>query len=183
MYYMSRLVVENGEWEDEEGDKRYLAPELLQGRADFKSDIFSAGLIIYQVCSLFHEYAHVYVYRQTDRQTDTHTERERERERDYNEPTGPAWQRAGVAWSGIASGHTHKNIQTTHTYTQMIMNLRDLPGNGPEWHRLRETPPHQIVVPVITPEYADIAQVVTWMIHPDPDFRPSAASMIAENED
>jgi hypothetical protein len=44
-------VVENGEWEDEEGDKRYLAPELLQGRADFKSDIFSAGLIIYQVCS------------------------------------------------------------------------------------------------------------------------------------
>ena len=51
MYYMSRLVVENGEWEDEEGDKRYLAPELLQGRADFKSDIFSAGLIIYQVCS------------------------------------------------------------------------------------------------------------------------------------
>ena len=65
----------------------------------------------------------------------------------------------------------------------MIMNLRDLPGNGPEWHRLRKTPPHQIVVPVITPEYADIAQVVTWMIHPDPDFRPSAASMIAENED
>ena len=43
------LVVENGCWEDEEGDKRYMAPELLQGSADFKSDIFSAGLIVYQV--------------------------------------------------------------------------------------------------------------------------------------
>ena len=43
------LVVENGRWEDEEGDKRYLAPELLQGSADFKSDIFSAGLIVYQM--------------------------------------------------------------------------------------------------------------------------------------
>jgi len=29
--------------------QRYLAPELLQGRADFKADIFSAGLIVYQV--------------------------------------------------------------------------------------------------------------------------------------
>jgi hypothetical protein len=37
-------------------------------------------------------------------------------------------------------------------------------------------------VPITTPEYADIAQVVTWMIHPDPDFRPSAASMIAEGQ-
>ena len=99
-------MVENGEWEDEEGDKRYLAPELLQGRADFKSDIFSAGLIIYQVCSLFHEYAHVYVYRQTDRQTHTHTQRERERERER----------------------------------EIIMSLRDLHGNGLEWHGVASPP-------------------------------------------
>jgi len=37
------------EWDEEEGDREYLAPEILQNVASPAADIFSAGLVMYQM--------------------------------------------------------------------------------------------------------------------------------------
>jgi serine/threonine protein kinase len=43
------LCVHAEDWDEQEGDKRYLAPEVLAGHASFAADIFSVGLILYQM--------------------------------------------------------------------------------------------------------------------------------------
>eukprot|EP00960_Hanusia_phi_P051055 760577-Hanusia_phi.AAC.1 len=47
------LCIREDEWEDQEGDRRYLAPEILNSQATCKSDVFSAGLIVFQLPLLF----------------------------------------------------------------------------------------------------------------------------------
>jgi serine/threonine protein kinase len=44
-----RLCLPATEWDEEEGDREYLAPEILKDMASPAADIFSAGLVLYQV--------------------------------------------------------------------------------------------------------------------------------------
>ena len=84
------LCIREDEWEDQEGDRRYLAPEILNSQATCKSDVFSAGLIIFQV---------------TYRPRPLHS--------------------------------LLSSLAPTHDRSQMLKNLKDLPGNGNDWHLLR----------------------------------------------
>jgi len=43
------LCIPANQWDEQEGDKRYLAPEVLTGQATFATDIFSVGLMLYQM--------------------------------------------------------------------------------------------------------------------------------------
>lgn len=43
------LCIKSNDWDDEEGDREYLAEELLRCEASSAADIFSAGLILFQM--------------------------------------------------------------------------------------------------------------------------------------
>ncbi|KAG8460842.1 hypothetical protein KFE25_010897 [Diacronema lutheri] len=45
------LCVSAGEWEEQEGDAVYIAPELLQARPSSLCDIFSLGLVLYELAA------------------------------------------------------------------------------------------------------------------------------------
>ena len=67
---------------------------------------------------------------------------------------------------------------------QMLTGQQDLPGNGEEWHALRQPPPQKISLKVqsCSPEEWQLAEqmalVVTCMIDADPSNRPSTATLI-----
>ncbi|EKX54954.1 hypothetical protein GUITHDRAFT_149912 [Guillardia theta CCMP2712] len=99
------LCIREDEWEDQEGDRRYLAPEILNSQATCKSDVFSAGLIIFQ----------------------------------------------------------------------MLKNLKDLPGNGNDWHLLRQN----FSFSASDPGQDGLAQIVGEMIKMDPERRLSSSDALA----
>ena len=227
-------MVEEGAWDGEEGDRRYLAPEVLQDKATTKADIFSAGLIVYQVlCGVYGSCRLYSLLSKTRLYVSEHVTRPpfsvsvvrraiqaRLDERNRNS--------SHVGMARALSPNHPSAPSSSPSRTQMLMGIHELPGNGEEWQSLRRAEPDNMQLIPACPEHESLAkvsfclsllpcarfffrsaslsdhhplalpslstlsltlalllplspvlnlsrQVVTWMIHPNPAKRPSAA--------
>lgn len=151
-----------------EGDRRYIAPELLQGRIDKPADVFALGLIIFEIAS-----------------------------NKVLPNNGKSWQKLRSGdWSdleksdekslttlpSLTSGSTNslsrevssRNMDcTSHgsLYPQNDVSMSDMESSRPSFD-IEETagPPHFVLD---SQDSQSLDSIVHWMMHPDPDQRPT----------
>lgn len=155
---------------DGEGDREYIGPEVLSGRFDKPADIFALGMIMLEIAG------NIVL-------PDNGVSWQRLRHGDLSDLPSLTWTSDSSLFrdeSGdpveMLNGQSHESLVTSDQEDDDLDFLRPTPK--PKMDRTRELvqPPNFMVDPT---DPGSLDMMVQWMIHPDPDARPTIDQLLA----
>lgn len=157
---------------DGEGDREYIGPEVLSGRFDKPADIFALGMIMLEIAG------NIVL-------PDNGVSWQRLRHGDLSDLPSLTWTSDSSLVrdeSGdpveMLNGQSHDSLVTSEFDDDDDLDFLCKPTPKPKMDRARELvqPPNFMVDPS---DPGSLDMMVQWMIHPDPDARPTIDQLLA----
>lgn len=160
-----------------EGDRRYIAPELLQGRIDKPADVFALGIIMFEIAS-------------NNCLPDNGKSWQRLRSGDFSD-LEKGEQKSLTTLPSLTSGGSTNSLSLSldrdsqtdfsfnteaKSYDSLYPVDRDDSMGVKAREEVESTPPPPFAFDVNDPQSLD--SVVHWMMHPDPDHRPTVQQIL-----
>ena len=156
---------------DGEGDREYIGPEVLSGRFDKPADIFALGMIMLEIAG------NIVL-------PDNGVSWQRLRHGDLSDLPSLTWTSESTLErdeSGdpveLLNGQSHDSLVTSD-HEEDDLDFLCNPTPKPKLDRARELvqPPNFMIDPT---DIGSLDMMVQWMIHPDPDMRPTIDELLA----
>lgn len=158
-----------------EGDRRYIAPELLQGRIDKPADVFALGLIIFEIASnkVLPNNGKSWQKLRSGDWSDL------EKSDEKSLTTLPSLTSGSTNSLSRDSQSSSRNMDyTSHgsLYPYKDVSMPDMGSSRPSFDIEEAAGPPHFVLDSHDPQSLD--SIVHWMMHPDPDQRPTVHQIL-----